>query len=59
MPTNPDILTAARAFNTDIESCGINPQRAHELIEALVSEVKRLRDINPPALDSQEGEPSK
>lgn len=37
-----DIVTTARTFNT-VENCGINPQKASELIEALAAEAEALR----------------
>ena len=39
-----DLIAEARAFNTEIANCGINPQKAHELIKALVGEVERLNN---------------
>jgi hypothetical protein len=40
-----DLVTQARAFNTEIANCGINPQRAHELIDELAGEVERLTAV--------------
>lgn len=46
MPSDKDIIIAAREFNTDISACGIDPQRAHEVIDELVGEVEQLRQAN-------------
>lgn len=43
MASDKDIIIAARTFNTDISACGIDPQKAHEWIDALVGEVEHAR----------------
>lgn len=43
------LVAEARAFNTKIENCGINPQKAHGLIDDLISEVERPNRAKIPA----------